>query len=293
VLNKPVWEAREIAGYFFLGGLAGASSLVALGAEITGRPQLARGAKTGAAAAASLSLVVLVKDLGRPARFLNMMRVFKPTSPMSVGTWILSGYAPAALAAAASDLTGLAAPLGLAATGGAALLGPAVAAYTGVLISNTAVPAWHDARRMMPFLFVSSAAAAAGGLGLACAAQDEAGPMYRLAVLGAAAEVTAEKLLERQLEPVVGRAYHEGRAGKLLRASQALSVAGAAGAIGGSLLIGRRAGRVLRVGAGAALLAASACTRFGVFHAGMASAQDPAATIEPQRARLQEPGAAG
>jgi uncharacterized membrane protein YebE (DUF533 family) len=117
--------------------------------------------------------------------------------------------------------------------------------------------------------------------------------MYRLAVLGAAAEVTAEKLLERQLEPVVGRAYHEGRAGKLLRASQALSVAGAAGAIGGSLLIGRRAGRVLRVGAGAALLAASACTRFGVFHAGMASAQDPAATIEPQRARLQEPGAAG
>ncbi len=71
VLNKPVWEAREIAGYFFLGGLAGASSLVALGAQVTGRPGLARGARAGAAGAATLSLAALVKDLGRPARFLT------------------------------------------------------------------------------------------------------------------------------------------------------------------------------------------------------------------------------
>ena len=94
VIKKPVWEAREIAGYLFLGGLAGASSAVALGVELTGRPRLARGAKAAAAGAAALSLAALVKDLGRPARFLNMMRVFKPTSPMSVGTWILSAYAP-------------------------------------------------------------------------------------------------------------------------------------------------------------------------------------------------------
>jgi hypothetical protein len=144
---------------------------------------------------------------------------------------------------------------------------------------------------MMPFLFVSSAAAAAGGLGLACAAQDEAGPMYRLAILGAAAEVTAEKLLERQLQSVVGRAYHEGRAGKLLRASKALSVAGAAGLSAGACspeggraapcewARGRRCWPLLPA-------PGSACSTRG-----LASAQDPAATVDPQRARLPDAAA--
>lgn len=285
VLNKPVWEAREIAGYLFLGGLAGASSLVALGAQVTGRPRLARGAKTGAAGAAALSLAALVKDLGRPTRFLNMLRVFKPTSPMSVGTWILSGYASAAAAAAVSDLTGVMPAAGRAATGAAAALGPAVASYTAVLIADTAVPAWHDAHREMPFLFVSSAASAAAGLGLICAADGETAPVRRLAILGAAGDLTAETLLEHRLEPVVRLAYEQGKAGALLRASKALSAAGGlAAALGGGF-------RPIRMAAGAALLAASACTRFGVFYAGVASAEDPAATIEPQRARMRQAAA--
>jgi Polysulphide reductase, NrfD len=282
VLNKPVWEPREIAGYFFLGGLAGASSLVALGAELTGRPQLARGARLGAAGAISLSVVALVKDLGRPARFLNMMRVFKPTSPMSVGTWIVSGYAPAALAAAALDVTGTFPALRRIATGGAALLGPGVASYTAVLLTNTAVPAWHEARAAMPFLFVSSAASAAAGLGLITAASREAGPVCRLAVAGAAGELVAEELMLRGLDPLVRRGYDQGRARALLAASKVLAVAGAAGAAAGAV----SGSRAIRVAAGAALLAASACTRFGVFHAGMASADDPEATVGPQRARL-------
>jgi hypothetical protein len=284
VINKPVWEAREIAGYFFLGGLAGASSLVALGAELTGRPQLARGAKLGAAGAISLSLVALVKDLGRPSRFLNMMRVFKPTSPMSVGTWIVSGYAPAALAAAASDLTGRQVVTGRIATAGAALLGPGVASYTAVLLTNTAVPAWHEARAVMPFLFISSAASAAAGLGLITAAGPEAGPACRLAVAGAAGELVAEELLVRRLDPTVRQGYERGRAGMLLTASKALAVAGAVAAVAGTA----GGSRAIRAAAGVALLAASACTRFGVFHAGLASAQDPEATTGPQRARLEE-----
>jgi formate-dependent nitrite reductase membrane component NrfD len=287
VLNKPVWEAREIAGYFFLGGLAGASSVVALGAQLTGRPALARGAKAGAAAAAALSMAALIKDLGRPTRFLHMLRVFKPTSPMSVGTWILSGYVPAAMAAAISDLSGLMPGAGTAAAGAAAALGPALASYTGVLVADTAVPAWHDARRELPFLFVASAATAAAGLGLACAADSEAAPVRNLAVIGGAAEVAAETLLERRLEPVVGRAYREGRAGVLLKAAKVLTAVGGIGAAGGA----RR--KALRLAAAAALLAGSACTRFGVFYAGVASAEDPAATIEPQRARLAERDAAG
>jgi formate-dependent nitrite reductase membrane component NrfD len=283
VLNKPVWEPREIAGYFFLGGLAGASSLVALGAELTGRPQLARAAKVGAAGAISLSLVALVKDLGRPERFLNMMRVFKPTSPMSVGTWIVAGYAPAALAAAACDVTGRYQAAGRVAAGGAALLGPGVASYTAVLLSNTAVPAWHEARGVLPFLFVSSAASAAAGLGLITAADSEAGPVGRLAVVGAAGELVAEELMLRRMDPAVRRAYERGRAHALLTASKALAATGAAAAVTGAVT----GSRAIRTAAGAALLAASACTRFGVFYAGITSADDPEATVGPQRARLE------
>jgi formate-dependent nitrite reductase membrane component NrfD len=276
VLNKPPWEAREIAGYFFLGGLAGASSVVALGADLTGRDQLARGAKTGAAVAVSLSLAALIKDLGRPARFANMLRVFKPTSPMNVGTWLLSAYGPAAIAAAGCSLTGRLPRAGRAATIGAAVIGPAIASYTGVLISDTAVPAWHDGHRVMPFLFTASAATAAAGLGLACAGPGEAGPMTRLAVIGAVADMVADWELQRQLEPVVYQAYDSS---KLLKASTVLSAAGAAGAVAGSR------SRPVRIAAGLALMAASACTRFGIFRAGIASAQDPRATIEPQRHR--------
>jgi formate-dependent nitrite reductase membrane component NrfD len=287
VLNKPVWQAREIAGYLFLGGLAGASSAVALGADLTGRPALARGAKAGAAGAAVLSLAALIKDLGRPARFLHMLRVFKPTSPMSVGTWILAGYAPAALAAAASDLSGMLPGVGMAATGGAAILGPAVASYTGVLVADTAIPAWHDAYRELPFLFVSSAAAAAAGLGLACAADDESAPVRYLAAVAGGAELAAETLLEHRLEPVVRRAYEQGTAGTLLRAAHVLTVLGVAAAAASAR------SRPFRFVAAAALLTGSACTRFGVFHAGVASAEDPAATIEPQRARANERGRPG
>jgi hypothetical protein len=284
VLNKPVWEPREIAGYFFLGGLAGASSLVALGAELTGRPQLARGAKLGAAGAISLSLAALVKDLGRPERFLSMLRVFKPTSPMSVGTWIVSGYAPAALAAAACDVTGRYQAAGRVAAGGAALLGPGVASYTAVLLSNTAVPAWHEARAEMPFLFTASAASAAAGLGLITAADSEVGPVCRLAVAGAVGELAAGELMLRGMDPAVRRGYDHGRAHVLLTASKALAATGAAAAVG-SAVTGSRA---LRAAAGVALLAASACTRFGVFYAGMSSADDPEATVGPQRARLRD-----
>src|SRR5690348_1295553 len=83
IINAPVWKAPDIAGYLFLGGLAGASSVVALGADLIGSSGLARVAKVGAAGAISIGALGLVHDLGRPERFVNMLRVFKPTSPMS------------------------------------------------------------------------------------------------------------------------------------------------------------------------------------------------------------------
>lgn len=278
VLNAPVWKAADIAGYLFLGGLAGASSLLGAGAHATGRPGLARVSTLGAAGAAAVSLAALVHDLGRPERFLHMLRVFKPTSPMSVGSWLLAGYAPLAAVAAATTTAARMPRVRAAATGGAALLGPAVAAYTGVLIADTAVPAWHDGHRELPYVFVGSAATAAGGLGLLAAPLAELRPARTLALLGVAGELAAFECMTRRLG-MVGEPYRSGTGGRLVNAGKALSVAGAVGAV-----LGRRR-RVATTLSGLALLVASACTRFGIFHAGMTSANDPRYTIEPQRRR--------
>jgi formate-dependent nitrite reductase membrane component NrfD len=280
VLNPPTWQSLDIAGYLFLGGLAGASSLLGAGAQATRRHALSRVAKLGALGAAGLSLVALVHDLGRPARFLNMLRVFKPTSPMSVGSWLLAGYVPLVAVAAATDVTGRLPRVGAAATAGAATLGPAVASYTAALISDTAVPAWHDGHREMPYVFVGSAATAAGGLGLLGAPVTQAAPARALAVFGVGTELAALELM-RHRAGLVAECYSTGTAGRHLRSATALSLAGAVGA-----LLGRRS-RAAGALSGAALLAASCATRFGLFHAGTASAKDPKYTVGPQRERLE------
>ena len=153
IIKEPVWKEPDVPGYLFFGGLAGASSVLAAAAQLTGRPGLARAAKTAALGGISLSTAFLINDLGRPARFHHMLRVFKLSSPMSVGSWLLSAYGPAAGAAALSDVTGILPAAGTAATAGAALLGPAVTTYTAVLLCDTAVPAWHEAHREMPYVF--------------------------------------------------------------------------------------------------------------------------------------------
>lgn len=284
ILNGPVWSSTDIAGYLFLGGLAGASSAVGAAADVRGEEGLARVSKTGAAAASVLSLGALVHDLGRPSRFLNMLRVVKVTSPMNVGAWLLSAYAPATIASAGSALTGRLRPLGVAGTAGAAALGPAVAAYTGTLVSDTAVPAWHDGYREMPFVFVGSGAMAAGGLGLLAAPPEERDLPRRVALLGALTEVGVLKTMERRLG-FIAEPYRKGRAGRLMKIGEGLAAAGSA-----SALLGRRGGRRGRTAdaaAGAMLLAGSACTRFGIFSAGVASADDPRYTVQPQRERLR------
>lgn len=282
VINKPVWSSPDIPGYLFLGGLAGASSLLGAGAQATSRHSLAKVSKTAAAGAGLISIAALVHDLGRPTRFLNMLRVFKPSSPMSVGSWVLSAYVPAALVAAGCELTGSAPLLGSLATVGAASLGPAVASYTAALVADTAVPAWHEGHRTMPFLFVSSAAAAAGGVGMLAAAVRDNAPAVRLGAFGGLAELVLTRVMEREMHPDVRRHYRTGRAHGLMRSAELLTAAGvAASSIGG------RRSRLLAAAAGACLLAGSACTRFGIFFAGMGSAGDPAATITPQRERAE------
>jgi hypothetical protein len=280
MLHKPTWQARDIGGYLFLGGLAGASSVIAAGAELTGRPALARSCKVGALVAISASAYALIHDLGRPERFVNMLRTMKPSSPMSVGSWILATYGPQAGIAAITDLTGFLPGVGRLATLGAGVVGPAVASYTAPLIANTAVPTWHDAHRELPFVFVGSAASAAGGLGMLAAPLDEAGPARRASLLGAALELTSLRVMESRMG-LTAEPLRRGKAGRLMQAAEALTV--------GSLVVGGLLGgrsRVAAMTAGAMSLAGSACTRLGIFHAGVQSAEDPKYTVKPQRDRL-------
>jgi hypothetical protein len=281
VLNPPVWEPLNIAGYLFLGGLAGSSSALAAGAQATGRTALARVSKIGAAGAGLVSLAALVHDLGQPKRFLHMLRVFKVTSPMSVGSWLLAGYVPLAGVAAASAVTGRVSRIGTAATAGAAALGPAVASYTAALIADTAVPAWHDGHRELPYVFVGSAATAAGGLALLGAPVAEQGPARTLALLGVAGELAAVQRMTKRIG-MVGEPYKSGTGGRLMHIAEALALAGTAGSVLG------RSSRIASALSGAALLASSAASRFGIFHAGIDSARDPRYTVEPQRERLAQ-----
>ncbi len=280
VLNQPSWKAPDIAGYFFCGGLAGTASVLAAGADLTHRPALARVAKLGAAGAIAAGMAGLVHDLGRPARFLNMLRVFKPTSPMSVGSWLLAAYTPAATVAAATAVTHRFRGIGTLATASAALLGPAVASYTGALIADTAVPAWHDAHRELPYLFAASGVVAGAGLSMAAAPIDQAAPARHAAAVGAAAELVSTRLMERRLG-MVAEPYQQGAGGRYMKAARALSLGGA---LAGAALGGRS--RLVSRLAGAGLVAGSCCTKLGVFYAGVASAKDPRYTVAPQRERL-------
>ncbi|MEP6665250.1 MAG: NrfD/PsrC family molybdoenzyme membrane anchor subunit [Nocardioidaceae bacterium] len=281
ILKRPVWKQPDVPMYFFLGGLSGASAVLAEGAAATGRPTLERAARVTAAGGVALGTVALIHDLGRPERFLNMLRVFKPTSPLSVGSWVLAPFGGLAAVALASDMSGKLPRLGRWAGVGAAVLGPPLATYTAALISNTAVPAWHEGYRELPFVFAGSAAAAAGGIAMVAAPVDEAAPARRLAAIGACTDLVSMELMNRRLGPVA-EPYSQGRPGALLRAARRLTIAGGVGS-----LLARRS-RVVSVASGLALAGASVLTRFWVFQAGLASAEDPRYVVLPQRQRLED-----
>ncbi len=297
IVKAAVWH-HDIAAYLFTGGLAAGSALLAAGGDATGRPALRRTGRVTALGALVASTYFLINDLGRPERFVNMLRIAKPTSPMSMGTWILSAFGGAAGVAAVAEaapllpghgILGLARrvlpPLGTGGQYAAAVAAPALATYTAVLLADTATPSWHAAYPDLPFLFAGSALASGASVGLLAAPTAEAGPARRMAVAGAALELYAGHRVESGMG-LLSEPYQQGRAGKLLRAARLLTAVGAAGA-----LIGRRS-RVVSALSGLSLLGGSLATRFGIFDGGVASARDPKYTVIPQRERLAARAAA-
>jgi hypothetical protein len=187
LLKRPVWK-WYVPAYFFLGGVAGASSTLGLVYS-----PLRRRCSRLSLTALSFGTVCLIADLGRPSRFANMLRVFRPSSPMSMGSWLLAVYGPA---------TGASAVLG--SSVGAAVAGVAgipLAGYTGVLVASTAVPAWQEASASMPILFTASGVAGAASLLTLGNCDDEtARVLRRYGIAGKVGELAAAAAVERDVE---------------------------------------------------------------------------------------------
>jgi formate-dependent nitrite reductase membrane component NrfD len=279
LLKGPVWEP-DIAAYFFTGGLAGASATLAATARRRGNDVLAQRALLLALAGLSISPVLLVRDLGRPARFHHMLRVLKVTSPMSVGTWVLSATGLATSVAAGCELLGVMPRLRTVTEVAAGALGPVLSTYTAVLIADTAVPAWHEARFELPFVFAGSSAASAGAAAALVTPAASAAPARRLCAAGALLELAASGVMERRLGEA-GQPYSTGGNALSGRLAKGLT---AAGALTLALTGRRRSAATL---GGLAVLAGAACLRWTVLAAGAHSVRDPAHTVGPQRARIE------
>lgn len=285
LLKEPTW-IWTVPAYFFAGGAAGAAAALAAVAQVADRRGLAgliRRCRWLAAIGGAAGTAFLVADLGRPERFLNMLRVFRPSSPMNMGSWVLATTAP--LAAGSALLSSPGGPLGAigdAAGLGAGVLGLPLAGYTAVLLSNTAVPVWQQTRRSGPFVFVGSAMTGASSiLQLFGSGTDrERAVVRRYAIAGAATELAGELAIDREAKAVehVAKPLHEGLSGSLLRVAKVLSAASL------MLTFGSRRSRWLGRAAGALGLAAALASKFGLFEAGKSSAADPHASFEQQRA---------
>lgn len=283
MLKEPVWEP-SIPTYFYVGGVSGATAALAAAAQLiapeTMHSLIKRGHWIGTIGAV-VSASLLIYDLGRPMRFINMLRVIRVTSPMSVGSWILSFFS-ASVGAAATLPYGprvfrpLASPFGVA----AGALGLGLAGYTGVLLAQTAVPVWQQSYRTLPILFISSGtAASAAVLEFFSWNERERKTIATFRAIGQVVELLTATALECNASRVerVGRPLKRGVGGAFWKAGKLFTVAG----IVLSLLPGK--GRAKSMASGVIGTAASLCTRFGIFYAGKASARDPRASFEVQR----------
>jgi Polysulphide reductase, NrfD len=282
VVKAPVWT-WQVPLYFFMGGMAGMSAVIASGAIIFHHVDLARAAMWLAAiAGAILSPILLIMDLGRPRLFLNMLRVFKHRSAMSMGAWILTLFGacvvPGLIALelhAHQIFAGTLDQLLRVAAGififGSAIFGTLLATYTGVLIGATAIPAWFLHRVLLPIHFGTA------GLGSAAAVLELLG--HRIPALNFlgfyAAGVESALLIWLSLDKhgAADRAIHEHGSGWLIRIGEVLN---------GPLAIVLRLFGLVPFAALSFLIGALV-SRFGWIWVGKVSGSDPEAVFASQR----------
>jgi formate-dependent nitrite reductase membrane component NrfD len=221
VMNPAVWT-WEVPLYFWFGGIAAGSSFVALACDLSGDHRSARIARRVSLAALIPSPPLLILDLGRPERFYNMLRIFKPRSPMSMGAWCLSVFGGLGAAGVGADLIGR--QREARAIGGAnAIVGGYLGSYTGVLLASTAVPLWARSRMFLGPIFVTTAVAtgaAATRLTLVAAGLPDGHrtrhALGRVETAAIAVELGMSSWNERRLGQI-GDALEQGRAGKLFK----------------------------------------------------------------------------
>jgi formate-dependent nitrite reductase membrane component NrfD len=273
VLKAPVWT-WEVPAYLFIGGAAGGIAVIGWIAGLFGETALAGHARIVAAAGALFSPLLLISDLGRPTRFLNMLRVFKPQSPMSVGAWALALFTVATFGSFAAhrsfDLGGTPTVALLDAI--AAFSGLLLATYPGVLIGATAIPVWARHSRVLPWHFAASSLGAAASilevLGHRNASLNTIG-------LVAAALVTAIAIRFELRKDRVSAPLTSGASGLLTRVGDALSgpIPLVLRALGGAVPAARLAGSIMAI-------VGSLLTRFGWIAAGHRSARDPRLVLD-------------
>jgi formate-dependent nitrite reductase membrane component NrfD len=278
LVKQPVW-VWSVPTYFYAGAAAGAALALGAVAQLSnlGSTELVQRCRWMGLAGVGAGTGLLIYDLGKPSRFYNMLRVFRPTSPMSVGSWLLAATGSLAAMSVVSDKAAI--PAGI--------LGIPLSGYTGVLLANTTVPVWQTARKGLPVLFVASGMASAGALFhlMDLPERDEA-ITRRFAIAGQAAELAAMFVIEREVSRVdrVADPLKKGRSGFLWKAARTLGAA--------SLLLSlfSKKSRNAKIAAGICGTAAALSLRFAVIQAGRDSAGDPHATLEQQR-RRELPGA--
>jgi len=280
VVKPPVWT-WEIPIYFFIGGFAGMAAVIAFAGLIFHKTGLAGAAMWLATIGAVLSPILLTIDLGRPRLFLNMLRVFKYKSPMSVGAWIVFAFGACVIPGLIALELGTRYIFGYGTDQflkifahllviGSAFWGVLLATYTGVLLGVTAIPAWFLHRVLLPIHFGSA------GLGSAAALLELLGhrvaPLSALGFLAAAIETALWIWLEIDKHGAADRALHRGLPGWLIRGSEFLS---------GPLALILRLTNLVPLAAIAFLLGAF-ISRFGWIEAGKVCGRDPEAVFASQ-----------
>jgi formate-dependent nitrite reductase membrane component NrfD len=292
-IKPPDWS-WAVPAYFFVGGAGGAAMTMAFASQVIAGKKLRRfdeHCRWIGAVCGGLGSALLVYDLGRPMRFLAMLRVFRPTSPMSLGSWVLAGATPLSAGSALFTMSrGRLREASHAMGIGAGLLGMPLATYTAVLISTSAVPVWAGSRRSLPLLFGASSMATLGAIyDLLPMDRAERRITDRFGLAGRIAELAAGVAVEREAAkvPRVARPLQRGVSGALWKASKALTLA----SVAVSLLPVKRPAR--RIASGTLGFLGSFALRWAIFQAGRASALDPRASFALQRAGLAGAEATG